>query len=60
MIQQKCIWKIFLRFKLLSGNPAVSVPVGMDSNNLPIGMHIMSSHFNEYNLLCFSKKLINQ
>lgn len=44
----------------LSGNPAVSVPIGMDSNKLPIGMHIMSSHFNEYNLLYFSKKLINK
>tara|TARA_B100000900_G_scaffold45940_1_gene34204 strand:- start:13346 stop:14638 length:1293 start_codon:yes stop_codon:yes gene_type:complete len=44
----------------LSGNPAVSVPIGIDSKKLPVGMHIMSSHFNEYNLLYFSKKLSNQ
>ena len=44
----------------LSGNPAVSVPIGLDSNNLPVGIHIMSNHFNEYNLLYFSKKLSNQ
>ena len=44
----------------LSGNPAVSIPIGLDSNNLPVGIHIMSSHFNEYNLLYFSKKLSNQ
>ena len=37
----------------LSGNPAVSVPIGIDSKKLPVGMHIMSSHFNEYNLLYF-------
>lgn len=44
----------------LSGNPAVSIPIGVDRKKLPVGMHIMSSHFNEYNLLCFSKKLSNQ
>ena len=44
----------------LSGNPAVSVPIGLDSENMPVGIHIMSNHFNEYNLLYFSKKLSNQ
>ena len=44
----------------LSGNPAISVPIGINRNNLPVGMHIMSAHFNEYNLLYFSKKLSNQ
>ena len=44
----------------LCGNPAVSIPIGLDSKNLPVGIHIMSSHFNEYNLLYFSKKLSNQ
>ncbi len=43
----------------LSGNPAVSIPIGLDSKNLPVGIHIMSNHFNEYNLLYFSKKLSN-
>ena len=44
----------------LCGNPAVSIPIGLDSKNLPVGIHIMSNHFNEYNLLYFSKKLSNQ
>ena len=51
---------IFTVHANLSGNPAVSVPIGIDSKKLPVGMHIMSSHFNEYNLLYFSKKLRNQ
>ena len=44
----------------LSGNPAVSIPIGLDTKNLPVGIHIMSNHFKEYNLLYFSKKLNNQ
>ncbi len=31
----------------LTGLPAMSVPCGQDSQNLPIGLQIMASHFNE-------------
>lgn len=34
----------------LAGIPAISIPVGFDSNGLPIGLQIMSKHFNEATL----------
>jgi aspartyl-tRNA(Asn)/glutamyl-tRNA(Gln) amidotransferase subunit A len=33
------------------GTPALTVPCGFDSNGLPIGLHIMSSHFKEEEIL---------
>jgi len=39
----------------LSGNPAISLPLGKDSNGLPIGLHIMADNFKEADLLSFSK-----
>jgi aspartyl-tRNA(Asn)/glutamyl-tRNA(Gln) amidotransferase subunit A len=41
----------------LSGNPAISLPVGKDSNGLPVGLHIMSDHFNEKGLFSFSQDI---
>ena len=41
----------------LSGNPAVSIPLGKHSNGLPVGLHLMANHFNEADLLAFSKHL---
>jgi aspartyl-tRNA(Asn)/glutamyl-tRNA(Gln) amidotransferase subunit A len=35
----------------LSGNPAVSVPVGTDSNGLPIGVQVIGNDFNEAGIL---------
>ena len=34
-----------------AGIPAISIPVGLDSNQLPIGMQIMAPHFAENRLL---------
>jgi len=31
----------------LAGTPAMSVPCGFDSNNMPVGLQIMGSHFQE-------------
>jgi len=41
----------------LTGNPAISIPLGKDSNNLPIGLHLMANHFKEADLLAFSNHL---
>jgi aspartyl-tRNA(Asn)/glutamyl-tRNA(Gln) amidotransferase subunit A len=43
----------------LSGNPAISLPLGKHSNGLPIGLQIMADNFKESNLLAFSKYLFN-
>jgi aspartyl-tRNA(Asn)/glutamyl-tRNA(Gln) amidotransferase subunit A len=41
----------------LSGNPAISLPLGQHSNGLPIGIQIMSDNFHESELLNFSRYL---
>lgn len=43
----------------LAGIPGLSVPVGKDSNGLPIGMQLMASHFGEAKLLQLGKQLEN-
>ncbi|POY39273.1 Asp-tRNA(Asn)/Glu-tRNA(Gln) amidotransferase GatCAB subunit A [Solitalea longa] len=43
----------------LSGLPAISVPVGQHSNNLPIGLQLIGKKFDEAGLLSFSKILLN-
>jgi len=35
----------------MAGIPAISVPVGLDKNNLPIGMQLMANYFNESDIL---------
>jgi aspartyl-tRNA(Asn)/glutamyl-tRNA(Gln) amidotransferase subunit A len=44
----------------LAGIPGISIPVGNDSNGLPIGMQLLANHFNEEVLIkttqLFSKK----
>jgi len=44
----------------LSGNPAISLPLGTHSNGLPIGIHLMADHFKEAELFSFSKQLFNK
>ena len=39
----------------LSGNPAISIPLGNHTNGLSIGIHVMADHFKEANLLAFSE-----
>ncbi|OEK05472.1 Asp-tRNA(Asn)/Glu-tRNA(Gln) amidotransferase subunit GatA [Roseivirga misakiensis] len=44
----------------VTGVPAISVPIGIDENNLPIGMQIMSRAFDETKLFAFSKCLLEE
>ena len=43
----------------LAGNPAISLPLGIHSNGLPIGLHLMADNFKESDLFAFSKHLSN-
>ena len=43
----------------VSGIPAISIPVGVDQDELPIGMQIMSAHFSEEKLLAFSHRVLS-
>jgi aspartyl-tRNA(Asn)/glutamyl-tRNA(Gln) amidotransferase subunit A len=42
---------IFTTTANLSGGPAISIPVGTDSNGLPIGLQIMGKDFDEAGVL---------
>jgi aspartyl-tRNA(Asn)/glutamyl-tRNA(Gln) amidotransferase subunit A len=42
----------------VAGLPAISIPTGTDSDNLPVGIQIMTSAFQEDKLLAFSKYLM--
>lgn len=44
----------------VTGIPAISVPMGSDENNLPIGIQIMSSAFDENKLFAISKYLLKE
>ncbi|WP_214072085.1 Asp-tRNA(Asn)/Glu-tRNA(Gln) amidotransferase subunit GatA [Mucilaginibacter sp. dw_454] len=39
----------------LTGVPAISLPVGNNSKGLPLGLQLLAKHFNEQELLNFSK-----
>jgi aspartyl-tRNA(Asn)/glutamyl-tRNA(Gln) amidotransferase subunit A len=39
----------------LAGLPAVSIPLGESSNNMPIGLQLIGKHFSEEDLLSFSR-----
>ena len=41
----------------LAGVPAISIPRGVDENGLPIGIQLMTSAFDEVQLLSFSKEV---
>ncbi len=43
----------------ISGNPAVSLPLGEHSNGLPFGIQLMGRSWEEKNLLEFSARLMN-
>lgn len=43
----------------LSGNPAISLPLGNHSNGLPFGIQAMGKHFDEAGLLSFSDYLMS-
>jgi aspartyl-tRNA(Asn)/glutamyl-tRNA(Gln) amidotransferase subunit A len=35
----------------VAGIPAINLPIGLDSNNLPIGIQLMGNYFDEKNIL---------
>ncbi len=41
----------------LAGIPGINIPVGKNSEGLPIGLQLMANHFEELKLLRFAKKL---
>jgi len=41
----------------LSGNPAISLPLGAHSNGLPFGVQLMANHFEEKGLINFARTL---
>lgn len=42
---------VFTAGPSLAGIPGISVPIGFSSDNMPIGMQILTSHFNEKTIL---------
>lgn len=42
---------VFTTSSNLSGNPAISIPIGFDNQNLPIGMQIIGRDFDECSIL---------
>ena len=49
---------IFTVHANLTGNPAISLPMGEHSNGLPFGVQVMGKSFGEKDLLAFSKGLM--
>ncbi len=41
----------------LTGNPAISIPLGKHSNGLPFGLQVMADHFEEKKMFNFSRIL---
>ncbi|MCE7991259.1 MAG: Asp-tRNA(Asn)/Glu-tRNA(Gln) amidotransferase subunit GatA [Roseivirga sp.] len=42
----------------VTGLPAISLPIGKDAENMPVGIQIMTNAFDEAKLFAFSKKLM--
>jgi aspartyl-tRNA(Asn)/glutamyl-tRNA(Gln) amidotransferase subunit A len=42
----------------VAGIPAISIPVGSDNKDLPIGFQLMSGYFKENDLLAFSNQIL--
>ena len=54
---QMYLQDIFTVHANLTGNPAISLPLGKDNHGMPFGIQVMSSHFDEKKLLDFSAYL---
>lgn len=48
---------IFTVHANLTGNPAISIPIGDHSNGMPFGMQVIGNHFEEKRMLNFSRQL---
>lgn len=44
----------------LTGNPAISLPLGKHSNGLPFGIQLMAPHFEEKALFSFAREMENK
>lgn len=44
----------------LAGIPGISIPIGKDSNNLPIGLQLLANQFEEEKLFQFANILLNE
>lgn len=56
---QMYLQDIFTVHANLSGNPAISLPIGMHSNGMPFGLQLMANNFEEEKLLAISNYLID-
>ena len=48
---------IFTASANLAGVPAISVPVGLDGNGLPVGAQLVAKHFDESSLFALAKEI---
>jgi aspartyl-tRNA(Asn)/glutamyl-tRNA(Gln) amidotransferase subunit A len=56
---QMYLQDIFTVHANLTGNPALSLPLGKHSNGMPFGIQAMAKHFEEKELFNFSSYLVN-
>jgi aspartyl-tRNA(Asn)/glutamyl-tRNA(Gln) amidotransferase subunit A len=56
---QMYLQDIFTVHANLSGNPAISLPIGMHSNGMPFGLQLIANNFEEAKLLSISDYLID-
>jgi aspartyl-tRNA(Asn)/glutamyl-tRNA(Gln) amidotransferase subunit A len=57
---QMYLQDIFTVHANLTGNPAISVPIGQHSNGLPFGIQVMADDFNDEALINFAQLLMNK
>ncbi|MEN9978611.1 MAG: hypothetical protein RLZZ569_1236 [Bacteroidota bacterium] len=57
---QMYLQDIFTVHANLTGNPAISLPIGQHSNGLPFGIQIMADDFNDEALINFAQLLMNK
>lgn len=55
---QMYLQDIFTVHANLTGNPAISIPLGHHSNGLPFGIQLMADAFKEHELLNFAQHLV--
>ena len=55
---QMYLQDIFTVHANLTGNPAISLPLGQHSNGLPFGIQLMANHFDEQRMLNFAQQLV--
>lgn len=57
---QMYLQDIFTVHANLTGNPAISLPIGQHSNGLPFGIQVMADDFNDEALINFAQLLMNK